>query len=674
MKNTAKFRLCFLLCATLLCGCAGCKAGKTVKSWGTAIVEAVSDYLEAATAFFQGERADCTGWLTEDYWETVTVEEVKDCLKAGALPNARDVSTGRTPLNLAARFNGDRDVIKALLKAGADPNLKDYKGLTPLHWIVKWRYSFRFKWLGPTIWGKINKWVFFQGDSDHTTILLEAGADPTVRDEDGYTPLHFAAWRRDNPAVIKTLVKAGADPNARTKNDLTPLYFAGRFDNPAVIEALVQAGANPNARVKEAGTPLRVAIRFGSLAAFEALLKVGAKIGEGGEDLLGTAIYANLPELIPVLLEAGAVPHASTLWTVARSGEISNPMLMLIEAMAKAGVDLNVTNTYGNTPLHQAAKYNEDSAIIEALVKAGADLKARDEDGRTPLHEAASANDNPLVTMALLKAGADPNARDNFDNTPLHIACKRPQTGSTENPPIVLALLLAGADPNARNRDYETPLHAAADWGTPELIAALLDAGADPTVRNNYGYAPKDLVAQFGANMDTEAYSVLAQAAAEMEALYELAFWATPTVETVTAYLESGGDPNARNMYGISPLHFAATHDDPAVITALLRAGADIEARHERDVTALHLAATRSENPAVITALLRGGADIEARAENGLTPLYFAAFSNKNPAVITTLLNAGANINARAANGKTPWDAAQQNEALKGTDAYWRLK
>ena len=62
-----------------------------------------------------------------------------------------------------------------------------------------------------------------------------------------------------------------------------------------------------------------------------------------------------------------------------------------------------------------------------------------------------------------------------------------------------------------------------------------------------------------------------------------------------------------------------------------------------------------------------------ARDEDNRTPLHWAAWKNKNLAVIAALLEAGADPAARTLRGAVPSDYAKTNDALKGTDVYWRL-
>ena len=77
--------------------------------------------------------------------------------------------------------------------------------------------------------------------------------------------------------------------------------------------------------------------------------------------------------------------------------------------------------------------------------------------------------------------------------------------------------------------------------------------------------------------------------------------------------------------------------------------------------------------PEGVRAALDAGADVEARTEYGMTPLMFAAGANENPEVVQVLLDAGADATAKNGGGETAWDLIQDNEALKGSKAYWRL-
>ena len=112
----------------------------------------------------------------------------------------------------------------------------------------------------------------------------------------------------------------------------------------------------------------------------------------------------------------------------------------------------------------------------------------------------------------------------------------------------------------------------------------------------------------------------------------------------------------------------------------LVAAGADVMARNVAGETPLHATAVnRRSAPAAVKALLAAGANLNARDEGGNTPLHIAAkFVDSDDRrhagdAIAALLEAGADPTARNAAGETPWDLAQNNAALKGSDAYWRL-
>ena len=67
---------------------------------------------------------------------------------------------------------------------------------------------------------------------------------------------------------------------------------------------------------------------------------------------------------------------------------------------------------------------------------------------------------------------------------------------------------------------------------------------------------------------------------------------------------------------------------------------------------------------------------MNARADHGfsVTPLHYAAAHSGSPTVIWTLIGLGADAVAGDAESRTPWHYTQANEALRGTDAWWRLQ
>ena len=77
--------------------------------------------------------------------------------------------------------------------------------------------------------------------------------------------------------------------------------------------------------------------------------------------------------------------------------------------------------------------------------------------------------------------------------------------------------------------------------------------------------------------------------------------------------------------------------------------------------------------PEGVRAALDAGADLEARNKDGRTPLMYAAGANTNPEMVLALLYAGADATAKNGRGEIARDLIQDNEALKGSKAYWRL-
>jgi hypothetical protein len=95
-------------------------------------------------------------------------------------------------------------------------------------------------------------------DAERIKKLLEEGADPNIRDGDGNTPLHFAA-SKGCAEVARLLLEHGADPNAQDKNGETPLHVAAFNGHVDVVRLLLEHRADPTVKNKDGDTPLDIA-------------------------------------------------------------------------------------------------------------------------------------------------------------------------------------------------------------------------------------------------------------------------------------------------------------------------------------------------------------------------------------------------------------------------------
>ena len=80
-------------------------------------------------------------------------------------------------------------------------------------------------------------------DLDKTRLLLDAGADPNIRPDDGRTAVIVAASQFGSAAVVKLLLDRGANASAVTANRLTALRLAAGTGDVEVMRLLIERGA-----------------------------------------------------------------------------------------------------------------------------------------------------------------------------------------------------------------------------------------------------------------------------------------------------------------------------------------------------------------------------------------------------------------------------------------------
>lgn len=236
-------------------------------------------------------------------------------------------------------------------------------------------------------------------------------------------PLLLVATTLGNIEAVRQIILAGADvnkTNAFTKDTalLRALYYS---DNSELAKLLVYSGADINAVNNYGHSPMFLALEKERVELVDLFLSSGVSEGLNSDYLFRACAKKNYTGVL---------------------------------AMLKGGVDPNVSNEKGNTPLIISSSLG-DLLSVRDLLAYRADVNAANNDGNTALIYAARYN-HPQVVRELLK----------------------PQS------------LQMPVDVNAQNKLGQTALYWAASKGNVDIVKRLLAANADATLAANDGLVP----------------------------------------------------------------------------------------------------------------------------------------------------------------------------------------
>ena len=345
---------------------------------------------------------------------TGSAEAVKSLLAHGADVNAKDTEQGQTALMwaVAQKHPGTAQV---LLEHGADVNARSKGGFTPLLFAARVGDVDSARVL-LEVGANVNEAMpapenpgdRTAGSAPSTAAPQESRKDaPANREQEGappgtMTPLLMASASGQEALAIFLLEK-GADPNARDENGATALHYAVlkgitalngvvfanyvshlyRPNMLALVKALLAHGANPNVR----------------------LVKNPPLAGRSGKAAIGAT---------PFLL-AAITPDASVMRILAAGG--ADPRL------ATKG---NLTPLMVATGVRRAQDFTDEEKrealeAVKLAVELGNDVNAVNEDGLAALHGAASNGADPIVQF-LADQGAKLDVKDKYQQTPLSVA------------------------------------------------------------------------------------------------------------------------------------------------------------------------------------------------------------------------------------------------------------
>jgi ankyrin repeat protein len=384
---------------------------------------------------------------------------------------------------------------------------------------------------------------------------LPNGANVNIQDENGLSPMHFAA-ANGNIEMVNSLLKKGADINIKDNQDRSPMHLAASNGKTDMVWLLADNKAKIDQVDKSGATPLHSSAKNGHKDIVEFLASNGANVN----------IQDN--------------QKTSPMHFAASSGNIN-----MINSLLQKGADINIQDGNGQSPMHFAAS-NGKTDMVKFFLDKGVDINIQDGNGLSPMHWAAWHGNKDMVNSLLAK-GADVNIKDNRERSPMHAAAENGKTDMVQffldkgvdiniqdgnglspmhwaawhgNKDMVNSLLQKGANINIKDRNGQSPMHWAASNGKTDMVKFFLDKGVDINIKDGNGLSPMHLAASNGKT------------------------------DMVKFFLDKGVDINIKDGNGLSPMHLAACSGNTKMVEFLASNGANVNIQDKEGYTPLHLA------------------------------------------------------------------------------------
>jgi len=546
------------------------------------------------------------------------VEHALQLLAEGAdihslpLPQSPDQ---RSLIVLAAVLPDSR-LLRTLLELGADPN-QQHGGMTAL------LAATRDSWYGRP---------------EAVLTLLNKGANPNVPDTEGNTPLHHAA-RSAGAAIATLLCDAGAALDVCNSEGNTPLALACQLGNWPLVQFLLERSASTEPTDGTSALVAAASAETDDPTGIQLLLSHQAKVDacdEQQRSALHLAAAAGHVEMVKVLLAAGAKLDlrdraGRTAWLEAAA----YAHLETLQCLLEYAPNIHALDHEGNNAmLLVCCAETVNVNVVQWLLDLGINAKLKSTDGRRAVEYAAAAGHWPVVVLldptwplpaAVLDAGPTDDQGDTLaDRPPLLLLSDALTAGNFEDTEALTRLCSAN--------ELSSLLHVPDLALRPHVLDWLLAHGADVHAPNAHGQRLLPTLLDMGSSA-LPSLQVLLQHDVSFTGAGVLARFTSACLHHgggraddecfALQLLELGADFSSPSPTGEPLLHLAVRLRWYTLQKRLLACGADCRIYDNHGLSALHLAAAQGcEN--TVKQLLLHGAPLDSHSSDGQTPLGMA--------------------------------------------------
>uniref|UniRef100_H2XQR8 SAM domain-containing protein n=1 Tax=Ciona intestinalis TaxID=7719 RepID=H2XQR8_CIOIN len=322
----------------------------------------------------------------------------------------------------------------------------------------------------------------------------------------------------------------------------------------------------------------------------------------------------------------------SLLHIAAANGHEEVVRILLIK-----GASLDRSNSFGWTPLMQAARYGNES-VAHYLLNNKAKINVTTPMGISALTLATYGGHTKMIELFMNHdVLADDSESVPYFTSPLAVATMQ---GRDDN---LKKLLKKGIPPDQYFKFTDwTPLMIAALTGQLPMAKLLVEKGANPNFKNKQGKTALEIATdcemkEVRGYLDHRTTDKPARVTESGESI--IAAVKKGDYQKVFSLLEAdGGKANKASSDGATPLMYASITGQLNLIKLLLDYNADIDARdYENGWTALMQATYYGKTQAAIY-LIRRGANVGIQAHNGVTAFDMAMLINLNDTTLFRLL------------------------------------